>query len=341
MRLRRVLAAALFLAAGLLPASAATPSPVVGVGPLPDCQLRDILTVPRGYDDWAITLVDWNLSVGPDYKPPDLVFVSDAGVGGSGLVRKIVIADLRAMAKAAKANGTPLASLSAYRGYKQQGKLFNGYAGWNEKKQTYSNFDDAINFSHRPGHSEHQLGLAIDFLDVGKETLTRTGQWLKKHAWEYGWLMSFPDVAFERTCFSYEPWHYRYVGRDLARKIHESGLTIREYLWANFTQLDASGNPVASATLEPSPTIPAATPAATQSAAPPATTGPTVVPGGPAATSPPSSPAGASLGLDPAVAVALALLVLASVGLVVSLRLARSSRRSGRAGGSARDAPGG
>ena len=52
------------------------------------------------------------------------------------------------------------------------------------------------------------------------------------NAWKYGWVMSFPKGKRSITCFHYEPWHYRYVGREVAREIHESGLTIREYLWA-------------------------------------------------------------------------------------------------------------
>ena len=76
MRFLRALAASAFLAAGLLAAPVGMPSPVAGVGPLPACRLDDILTEPRGYDDWATTQVDWILTLGPDYKPPDLVSIS-------------------------------------------------------------------------------------------------------------------------------------------------------------------------------------------------------------------------------------------------------------------------
>ena len=106
---------------------------------------------------------------------------------------------------------------------------------------------EAITFSARPGHSEHQLGLTIDFVAVGDTGLTSnweatpTGAWMAQNAWKYGWLMSYPKGKKALTCYSYEPWHYRYVGRDLAEKIHDSGLTTREYLWANFTQVDVSG----------------------------------------------------------------------------------------------------
>jgi D-alanyl-D-alanine carboxypeptidase len=338
----RTLAAAMVVGSLLLVGPATSPPPVVGVGPLPACRLDDILTVPRGYDDWSTTLVDWLLSVGPDYTPPDLVSVHKAGLNGGGLIRKVALADLTALAKAAKANGTPLSSWSAYRGYDQQVKLFNIYAGWNATKKTYSNFDDAIKFSHRPGHSEHQLGLTIDFVAVGDTHLTtnwevtRTGGWMAKNAWKYGWVMSYPKVSFETICFNYEPWHYRYVGRDMAKKIHDSGLTTREYLWANVTQVDPAcvalpapkvttpGVPRSCAIAEASPSIP---PTAGSTASPAAPTLPstTQLPPGPtpAATLGPASPAGTWFGLDPVVVVALGLIVLASVGLALSLRRGR------------------
>jgi D-alanyl-D-alanine carboxypeptidase len=333
MRFVRALTVALLLGTGLAAAPAADPSPVRGLGPLPKCELIDVLTIPRGYDDWSTTLVDWVLTLGPSYKPPDLVSVREGGVGGGGLIRKVVIADLKAMAAAAKKNGTPLVAWSPYRSYKQQETLFNGYAGWNSTTRTYSNYDSAVNFSARPGHSEHQLGLTIDFVAVGDDGLTsnwevtRTGGWMAKNAWKYGWIMSYPKGKQDLVCYSYEPWHYRYVGRDLAKKIHDSGLTQREYLWANFTQLDASGNPVATATATPSATpSPLASPVPS---APVVRSAAASQPGAatsPAPTSPSASPTGAWFGFDPAVVIAALLLGLASVGLVISLRFGRRPR---------------
>jgi zinc D-Ala-D-Ala carboxypeptidase len=334
MRFLRVVAAAVLVAAGLTTLPLAAPSPVAGVGPLPPCELNDVLTAPRGYDDWATTLVDWNLSVGPDYKPPDLVLVSSIGLAGEGYVRKVAVADLEAMAAAARKNGTPLRSISAYRSYKQQTSLFNGYAGWNSKTKTYSNYDSAVKYSHRPGHSEHQLGLTIDFAAASETRITRTwektrtGAWMAKHAWEYGWLMSYPNVPFDTICFNYEPWHYRYVGRDLARKIHDSGLTIREYLWANFTQLDTTLQPVATATAAPTPT-PSAGPSGAASNAPTATRSEPPAAANPPATAAPASTTGSLFGADPAVVIVGALLVLALVALAFSVRRARGARRPG------------
>ena len=241
--------AAVALAAALAAIPLALPPSAAGVGPLPDCHLDDVRTVPRGYDDWAITQVDWNLTLGRAYRPPDLVSVQEGGVAGGGYVREVAIDDLRAMARAAEDNGTPLVAWSPYRGYQQQVALFDDY------RKGYG-FRKAVTFSARPGHSEHQLGLTIDFVAVGDTGLTSnwevtpTGAWMAANAWKFGWLMSYPKGKKRLTCYSYEPWHYRYVGRDLAEKIHDSGLTTREYLWANYTQVDGACMALTPAELE-------------------------------------------------------------------------------------------
>ena len=328
LRLRavRVIAAAALLGAGLMVVPAATPGPVRGLGPLPDCRLADIPTIPRGYDDWQYTLVDWILTVGKSYVPPDLVNVRTSGISGSGLIRKLAIPDLKALVAAAKANGTPLVSWSAYRSYSQQATLFKGYGGLS-----------AIRFSARPGHSEHQLGLTIDFVAVGDKGLTsnwevtRTGAWMLKNAWKYGWVLSYPKDMQDTVCYSYEPWHYRYYGRELAARIHASGLTTREYLWANYTAVDpTTGQPIATPTPEPSPTA-SFNPSDERSSDNPLVSPSPASIASPGETSPPSSPAGAWFGLDPPALVASLLLIVATVGLIASFGFLR--RRPGRSPG--------
>src|SRR4051812_41604786 len=109
--LLRALPAAALLAGVLLSGPVASPPPVAGVGPLPTCRLDDILTEPRGYDDWQHIQVDWILTLGADYRPPDLVSIYGAGVTGGGLIRKVAFDDLEAMAAAAKKAGVPLGSV--------------------------------------------------------------------------------------------------------------------------------------------------------------------------------------------------------------------------------------
>lgn len=320
---------AVVLSAGILAIPAAAPSPVAGVGPLPACRFDDILTVPRDYDSGPTTLVDHLLTLGKDYVPPDLVPAGNAGIAGGGSVRRIAIDDLRAMADAAAANGTPLSNISSYRSYRQQRRLFNIYV------DDYG-FDKATTFSARPGHSEHQLGLTFDFVAPGDRDLTSnwevtpTGGWMAKNAWKFGWVMSFPNSKKSITCFRYEPWHYRYVGREVAREIHDSGLTTREYLWEHFTMVDPStGEPLPTATVPPStPVSPTVPPGSSPTAAPPATEAPATGPGAsPTPTSPPTSGVGTWFGVDPPVVVAGLLLLLALIALAVSLRPRPGNRR--------------
>src|SRR5262245_53140815 len=145
--LRALAAATLLALAVFVVPGASSPAPVRGVGPLPECRLDDIFTEPRGYDDWQITQVDWILSLGPKYKPPDLVFASAAGITGGGKIRKVAFDDLKLMAAAAKKAGVPLGNVSAYRSYNQQVELFNIYARYSKKTGMYSNFESAVTYS--------------------------------------------------------------------------------------------------------------------------------------------------------------------------------------------------
>ena len=327
-RSRRALAGALVLGAAFVALPIAVPPSVDAVGPLPGCELGDIMTVPRDYDSWSVTLVDRLLRVEDDYVPPDLVPVTEAGIVGGGFVREVAIDDLRAMTEAAAANGTPIGVWSPYRSYDEQVQIFTGYAN-------QFGFEDAIQYSQRPGHSEHQLGLGIDFMTAGGGNplpgdwgATPAGAWMRENAWKFGWVNSYPlgdggALWNDAACFHYEPWHYRYLGREIAARVHESGLTIREYLWAHFTLVDPiTGQPIPTATPTPSPTPPRrVTPTASPSASPSHTPMSATASASPAVGT--SSPSGRWLGLDPAV------IGVAFVGLLLVVApIARAARRS-------------
>lgn len=200
---------------------------------LPVCEYKDELTRYRKVKQWKKTLLDTNLKIKRSYKPWDLVSVSRARIAGSGKVRRIIIRDLKALAAAARTAGKPLAVRSAYRSYDYQKRLFDSYV------RTYG-FDKAARFSARPGHSEHQMGTTIDFtVGPGVPLTTRfgdtpSGKWLARNGWKYGFIMSYPKGKRSASCYGYEPWHWRYFGRDLARKIHQSGQVPRRYLYQNF-----------------------------------------------------------------------------------------------------------
>jgi D-alanyl-D-alanine carboxypeptidase len=279
------------LAASVLVGSVIGPAAARAVGPLPACRYADLLTSPRGYGDWSITLVDTILSLTPSYVPPDLVSVSEAGLSGDGRVRAIVIDDLRAVQQAASAAGAAIGVESAYRSYAEQKQVFDAWV----KQYGY---DRALMTPARPGHSEHQLGVAIDFRSdaagppvSGNFGNTAAGKWMAAHGWEYGFVMSYPKGATAVTCYDTEPWHFRYVGRDLAAQVHASGAPLRAYLWANFTTTvvppppGSSGPPIA---LGP-------TPDPTPTGASPATTSPTDVPPSAAATPDGAPPIGAAM----------------------------------------------
>jgi D-alanyl-D-alanine carboxypeptidase len=258
-------AAALALLATLAVGFLLEPAGVRAEGPLPACRYDDVLTTPRGYADWSVTLVDTILRVPKGYVPPDLVSTAKAGITGGGTVRAVLIDDLRAVTRAAAAAGSPIAIQSAYRSYAEQGALF---ADWVDR----FGYDRALEVPARPGHSEHQLGTAIDFrADVdpadasGPWVSTPAARWMELQAWRYGFVMSYPKGETASTCYDFEPWHYRYVGRALAAKIHASGLTTREFLWAGFTStiLPMGDPPVAGLDAPTAPASPAIPGAAT------------------------------------------------------------------------------
>lgn len=334
-------AAALAILATVLIRPALAPAGARAMGPLPDCRYDDILTTPRGYADWSITLVDTILRVPKGYVPPDLVAATEARITGGGTVRAVMIDDLRAMTEAAAAAGNGIGIQSAYRSYASQEALF---AGW----VTQFGYARALEVPARPGHSEHQLGLAIDFRSepdgspfTGTWGSTPAGKWMRTHAWEYGFALSYPKDTVTLTCYAYEPWHFRYVGRDLAALIHTSGLTPRQYLWANFTTTVVPPPPppakaavkTATPTAKPSPTTtvepsPSAVPTLppTPSPAPSATAAPVTSDPTPVQTTAPD-PVQQTANVDAAAVVGLALLLVGVIGGGASL-----ARRRGRSG---------
>jgi D-alanyl-D-alanine carboxypeptidase len=212
------------------PSVAPAPPPVTG-GP-PVCEYVDVLTKHVGYGEWAISLLDTIFHLPSGYAPGDLVDSGAAGVNGGYLLRSIVIADLAALAADARANGTPIRLVSGYRSYAQQQATFDYWVSVGGYKQ-------ALRTSARAGHSEHQLGTVIDVTSDGGAApweyadwaTTPAGAWMAANAWRYGFVMSYPRGAYDQSCYDYEPWHYRYVGRDLAAHIAGSGRVPRLVLW--------------------------------------------------------------------------------------------------------------
>ena len=194
---RRLLLAVL---AGVLVLSASeTPRPTQALV-APVCGMGDTLTRYRATSDWYRSLLDTRLRLPRAYVPWDLVSVARAGVSGSGRIRRVALDDFTAMARAARAAGAEFAVESAYRSYGTQISTFWGWV-------RITGYRRALLVSARPGHSEHQLGTAVDlktpggaapwaYADWGR---TRPGAWLARNSWRYGWVLSYPRGRSPRT----------------------------------------------------------------------------------------------------------------------------------------------
>lgn len=111
--------------------------------------------------------------------------------------------------------------------------LSSGYRSYEYQSQIYSNYvnnygaETADTFSARPGNSEHQSGLAIDVNQIDDSFAgTPEAIWLAEHCWEYGFIIRYPEGKQAITGYKYEPWHIRYVGSDIAKRVHDSGTDI-------------------------------------------------------------------------------------------------------------------
>ncbi len=127
------------------------------------------------------------------------------------------------MADAARKEGISIRAVSAYRTEDFQRRLYN-------KKVKATGGRNADNYSARPGFSEHQTGLAVD-INSTKTSFEHTAvfKWLQKHAHEYGYILRYPKGKKWLTGYEYEPWHYRYVGIEAAKIIHQEGSTYEQY----------------------------------------------------------------------------------------------------------------
>lgn len=130
---------------------------------------------------------------------------------------------------AAKTAGYPLVLASGYRSYAYQVQLYNGYV----QKDGQAAAD---RYSAKPGTSEHQTGLAFDVCAINASCdlqqsfgQTPTGKWLAGYAYQYGFIIRYIDGKESVTGYKYEPWHLRYVGKELAGQLHTSGQTMEEF----------------------------------------------------------------------------------------------------------------
>lgn len=169
-----------------------------------------------------------NVVVNKKHKLPENYVPTTVSVAG-GKLRQEAATELTKLLSAAEAAGAPLIIISSYRSYLTQVSTYNGYVNQYGQAQ-------ADTFSARPGHSEHQTGLAVDLgNNNGSCALeicfgeTAGGQWLATNAATYGFIVRYPDGKEPDTGYQYEPWHLRFLGVDIAKAVAVSGKTLDQY----------------------------------------------------------------------------------------------------------------
>lgn len=186
-------------------------------------------------------LVNKEYGLPKDYVPSDLTPVNVTFAQGVAESKKQMRADaaraLEEMFSAALEDGIELLGISGYRSYYIQRNIY-------ERRLQEAGEKHVSRYNAKPGHSEHQTGLAMDvgcpgYVDL-TERFARTPayRWLQKHAHEYGFIIRYTEYGEEETGYAFEPWHVRYVGEE-ATAIWESGLTLEKYVEKKLNEFKA------------------------------------------------------------------------------------------------------
>lgn len=186
---------------------------------------------------WNLRLVNASHPMDEQETPPEMTELTNGQA-----VDARIYEDLQKMMDTARAEGVQPVICSSYRPRERQKQLFE------DKRRRLreegcppdQEIQRAAEWVAQPGTSEHELGLALDIVDLSYQMLdhqqenTPTQQWLLKHSWEYGFVLRYPTDRAELTGVEYEPWHYRYVGKEAAKAMHQEGLCLEEYLSAYY-----------------------------------------------------------------------------------------------------------
>lgn len=173
-----------------------------------------------------LILVNKYNKLSKSFVPNQLVEISNQYAYDDNKTSKITYEAYRSMWNAAKKDGCTLIVTSSYRDYDAQEEV------WNSIENT-SGEEAADSKAARAGHSEHQTGLALDIVTYNSYNNefenTKEFKWLQKNAHKYGFILRFPKGKEDITGYNYESWHYRYVGKEIAEKIRNLGITYDEY----------------------------------------------------------------------------------------------------------------
>ena len=171
-------------------------------------------------------LVNKTYYLDKSYVPPELTDLSNkAGAPGTQLSKEAADA-MEAWAVGGMEKGVAFYTTSSYRSYEGQETLYDNYVLNHGQEQ-------ADRESARPGHSEHQTGLTVDVCATGDESSefgdTTAFLWASTNCMDYGWILRYPKNKEAITGYEYESWHFRYVGKDLAKAVYASGMTFDEF----------------------------------------------------------------------------------------------------------------
>lgn len=183
--------------------------------------------------DNLLSVVDKNFFVEREYNPKDLVYIYKYDVPQAykgTLLREEAAINLSRLIDDSRKEKLILIVLSGYRSYDKQQETYNFWL-------RYAGEKEANNRVAKPGHSEHQLGTAVDFTTYDPEysaskefEKTEEGKWLAKNAYKYGFVLTYPEAWEDLTGYQYEPWHFRYVGKKHAKEIKKRGTLPITYL---------------------------------------------------------------------------------------------------------------
>lgn len=172
--------------------------------------------------------LDKNHRLAADCEPPDLTALpATASMGGTQLMRAEAKTAFLELVDAAAKDGFKLYASSSYRSYSQQLDAYRSNVA--SGGQAYADRTSAL-----PGHSEHQLGTTTDVASDSASFEAFNGSpealWLAQNSWKHGFIVSYPPGTEQVTGYAREDWHIRYLGKGVAQRVHESGLTLHEYL---------------------------------------------------------------------------------------------------------------
>ena len=184
---------------------------------------------PRTADD----SLGWNLMlVNSKYRIPDDYSVDLIRLSNGEQVDSRIYPALQEMFDDARAAGYSLFVRAGYRSDEDQETLMEDQIE-TCRQEGYSRREaerEAEKWVAKPGTSEHELGLAVDINAEGQTDGNRLYQWLAEHSWKYGFILRYPAEKEEITGIDYEPWHFRYVGKQAAKEMYEQDLCLEEYV---------------------------------------------------------------------------------------------------------------